>query len=111
SCTADDCMTIYVGTGEVYGSSIYFGAGILKSTDAGSTWTQQGANIFAPQGPTDRAARIGAIAVDPFNSQVALAGTSGGLYRTTDGGTTWTQVTTLSGQGAGLSFDVNNSGV
>src|SRR6266849_4742789 len=111
SCTADDCTTIYVGTGEVYGSSIYFGAGILKSTDAGATWTQQGANIFVPQGSPDRAARIGAIAVDPFNSQIALAGTSGGLYRTTDGGATWTQVAALSGQGTGLSFDVNNSGV
>ncbi len=111
SCTPTDCTTIYVGTGEVYGSAIDFGAGILQSTDAGATWTQLGASIFAPQGPTDRAARIGAMAVDPFNSQIVLAGTSGGLYRTTDGGTTWALVTALSGQGTGLAFDGNNSGV
>jgi hypothetical protein len=100
-----------VGTGEVYGSSIYFGAGILQSTDAGVTWTQQGAGIFAPQGPTDTAARIGAMAVDPFNSQIVLAGTSGGLYRTIDGGSTWTLAPALAGQGTGLAFDGNNSGV
>jgi hypothetical protein len=111
SCTPADCTTIYAGTGEVYGSSIDFGAGILKSTDAGVTWTQQGVNLFAPQGPTDRAARIGAMAVDPFSSQIVLAGTSLGIYRTTDGGASWTLVTALSGQGTGLLFDGNNPGV
>lgn len=111
SCTATDCSTIYVGTGEVYGSSIYFGAGVLKSTDGGATWVQQGANIFAPQGATDRASLIGAIAVDPFNNRIVLTGTSAGVYRSTDGGVNWTSLSPLLGRGTGLAFDSNNSGV
>src|SRR5256885_2038391 len=38
---------VYVGTGEGnFASDSFYGRGILKSTDAGATWTQLGADIF-----------------------------------------------------------------
>lgn len=84
--------TLYAGTGESNpgGGSVTFpGAGIFRSTDSGASWQ--------PLGLTG-SDRIGRIAIDPTNANrmfVAAAGNlfvSGGqrgLYRTTDGGTTW----------------------
>ena len=41
--------TIYAGTGDLnYGSFSMGSQGILKSTDAGATWTLQGASVFGP---------------------------------------------------------------
>jgi len=86
--------TIYVGTGEEnFSGDSYYGAGILKSTDAGQTWTQI-AGSFA--GGACGGDWIGAVAVHPTNSQIVLAGvescysSSSGIYRSTDGGQTWT---------------------
>ncbi len=84
--------TIYVGTGESNPSAdSYEGDGIYKSTDGGATFT----NI----GLTD-SRRIGRIVIDPTNSDrvfVAVGGqhfgggnSSGGIYRSDDGGLTWT---------------------
>jgi len=95
--------TIYVGTGEGnFSADTYAGAGIYKSTNSGSTW----------QGPLGTAQFTGrsvsAIAVDSVNPLVVLAGsTTGyagiegdippgapvrGIYRSSDGGNTWTKV-------------------
>jgi photosystem II stability/assembly factor-like uncharacterized protein len=107
SCTPGPCQTIYVGTGEqTFSSSSYYGAGVLKSTDAGMTWTQLGTPPGAPfVGPFNTAvggARIGAVAVNSSSPNILLAGvqiflsvdtgTSSGIYRSTDGGMTWTNV-------------------
>jgi hypothetical protein len=70
--------TIYVGTGEEnFNGDAYFGAGILKSTDGGSTWTQVNGPFVGPFGPDDVSGGefIGALAVSPANNQVLLAGT------------------------------------
>ncbi len=69
------------------------GVGILKSTDAGRTWSLLGSNVF-------RGARISKMEVDDSNPNrlyVAVAsfdsgGTGPGLYRSFDGGTSWTNV-------------------
>jgi uncharacterized repeat protein (TIGR01451 family) len=88
--------TIYVGTGEEnFSLDSYYGAGILKSTNGGASWTQ----IKGPfaQGAESLTARIGALAIEPGNSAVILAavqegdGTTG-IFRTEDGGTTWAGV-------------------
>jgi len=83
---------IYVGTGEVNGgggSVTYGGNGVYKSTDGGLTWNHLGL------GATEYISRI---VVDPLNPQNVFLGAMGklfgknserGLYRTTDGGTTW----------------------
>jgi photosystem II stability/assembly factor-like uncharacterized protein len=89
--------TIYVGTGEVNpggGSLSYGGDGLYRSSDHGATWKRIGLK---------GSGTIGAIRVDPKNQKrifVAVGGslfTAGGLrgvYRTTDGGGSWTRVLT-----------------
>ncbi|HKV05580.1 MAG TPA: hypothetical protein VJO53_10795, partial [Candidatus Acidoferrales bacterium] len=93
--------TIYVGTGEEnFSGDAFYGAGILKSSDGGTTWTQLGATTFAHVfGPNSGGAYIGAIAVQPGNSSIVLAavtfivgGTVGGIYRSADAGVTWAEV-------------------
>jgi photosystem II stability/assembly factor-like uncharacterized protein len=107
-------LTIYVGTGEENNSGdSYYGAGILKSTDGGSTWT----NIPGPfAGGRGGGARIGGIAVSPTNSQIVLAAigccapNNSGVYRSADGGNTWTQVLSVNGaQAYNVIFDTVNS--
>jgi uncharacterized protein (TIGR03437 family) len=89
--------TVYVGTGEEnFAGDSYYGAGILKSTDAGATWTQT-------LGPFLRDT-IGALAIQPTNSNILLCAAATGLWRSTDAGATWTSV--LAGAPAtSLSFD------
>jgi photosystem II stability/assembly factor-like uncharacterized protein len=80
-------QTIYAGSGEAnFSQDSYYGAGILKSTDGGTTWTQLGAATFV-------GLRIARIAVTPGTANRVFAATGGGLYRSTDGGTTWTRMT------------------
>jgi len=86
---------IYVGTGEGFYSLAHLvrsvshfvrGAGVLKSTDGGVTWTQL-ANTATWQHTTR-------IAVSPTNSNVLLASRRpGGIARSADGGQTWNDVT------------------
>jgi photosystem II stability/assembly factor-like uncharacterized protein len=92
-------LVIYAGTGEANNAfDSNFGRGILTSTDGGTTWTLRAGpgNIF------DRMT-TSAIAVDPANANIAYAamanfavnGLEGatGIYKTTDGGATWTDTT------------------
>jgi len=106
SCNPAPCRTIYAGTGEqTFSTSSYYGAGVLKSTDGGLTWRQLGNPPGAPfvgpfsSGRLGGAAFIGSIAVSPAQPGVVLAGVSfflggpaSGIYRSTDGGETWTVV-------------------
>src|SRR5258706_8660427 len=77
--------TVYAGTGEEnFAIDSYYGAGILKSTNGGASWTK----IIGPFVRTT----IGALAISPSNSQTLLASSRIGIYRSTDGAATWTQV-------------------
>ncbi len=83
---------VYLGTGESNNSrSSYGGNGVYKSVDAGKTWTKAG---------LPNAGRIGRIIVHPKNPDVVFVAASGrlysenpdrGVYRSTDGGRTWTR--------------------
>jgi len=85
-----DTNTIYLGTGEPNSrNSISPGGGVFKSTDGGLTWTFMGLR---------ETEHIGRIIVHPTNPNVAWVAALGaawrpnrerGLYKTTDGGTTW----------------------
>ena len=85
---------IWAGTGETWLIRPYYamGDGIYKSTDAGHTWHHMG---------LDATGHIGRVVVDPHNPDRVFACALGqtfkpsheqGIYRTLDGGKTWTQV-------------------
>ena len=83
---------VYAGTGDlITGGSINEGNGVWKTTDAGKTWKHMG---------LDATKQIPSIVVDPRNADVVLVAAQGdihakgdarGVYRSTDGGSTWTK--------------------
>ena len=89
--------TVWVGTGENNNQrSVAYGDGVYKSTDGGSSWTNVGLKASE---------HIGMIAVHPKNSNIVWAAAYGplwnsggerGIYKTTDGGTTWRRVLNVS---------------
>src|SRR5215467_11057474 len=107
--------TVYAGTGEQsLGFDTYYGAGVLRSTDHGKTWTQTCAvpSSTCPFiGPYIDAlnpgfgllnfggAHISYLSVNPNNPNMVLAGVQlivegpkEGVYCTDNGGSTWTNV-------------------
>ncbi|MFN7960043.1 MAG: hypothetical protein U0002_02120 [Thermoanaerobaculia bacterium] len=86
---------LYVGTGDAVGRA-QFGAGIMKTTNGGTTWTQLGASVFTPFSPTlppggnrwDNQS-VKALKVDPHNPSTVLVGTRSDLYITHDAGLSW----------------------
>jgi photosystem II stability/assembly factor-like uncharacterized protein len=82
-----DPNVLYVGTGTYHINTFSVGAGLLKTTDGGASWSLP---ILADTNATS----VNSIAVHPFDSQDLLIGTLGGGYRSTDGGATWAKVIT-----------------
>lgn len=78
---------IYAGTGEAtYSGASYYGRGLLKSTDAGQTWTQITSGL-----PTST--YFSRIKIRPNNSTQLLAALgNSGLYRSTNSGTSWSLI-------------------
>jgi photosystem II stability/assembly factor-like uncharacterized protein len=74
---------VYCGTGEGNWWS-WLGAGLLRSQDGGATWAPHCGPPFIGQGFYD-------LRVDPADGARLLAGTTGGLYLSTDAGLTWVQ--------------------
>ena len=94
--SATDTNLVWVGTGEGNGrNSSSWGNGVYRSTDGGAKWTHMG---------LDSTHDIPAIAIDPRDTNVVWVAALGhlwgknpqrGVYKTTDGGTTWTAVLQL----------------
>lgn len=69
--------------------------GVLKSTNGGATWAATGLTNAVTNNFTIRR-----LIINPSNPLIVIAATSGGIYRTINGGTNWTQVAT------GSTFDL-----
>jgi photosystem II stability/assembly factor-like uncharacterized protein len=92
----NDPNVVWVGTGENNNQrSVSYGDGVYKSEDGGASWTNVGLKASE---------HIGMIAIDPRDSDVVYVAAYGplwspggdrGLYKTADGGKTWTPVLTV----------------
>ena len=90
---ANDPNIVYVGTGsDGLRSNVIAGKGVYKSIDAGKTWEHIG---------LDMVGQIGAVEIDPTNSNVVWVAAIGnafrsnterGIYKTVDGGQNWEKV-------------------
>jgi photosystem II stability/assembly factor-like uncharacterized protein len=88
----NDSLVVWVGTGENNSQrSVGFGDGVYKSVDGGKSWQNVGLK------ESEHVARI---VVDPRDSKVVYVAAQGplwnaggdrGLYKTADGGKTWTR--------------------
>ena len=82
---------VLAGTGDFYGSDVA-GMGVMRSADAGQTWTRTGLNMGSSMIP--------GLVFYPDNPNVvfAVAGRAGGstrgVYRSTDAGQNWSEVVT-----------------
>lgn len=89
--------TVWVGTGENNSQrSVSWGDGIYRSDDAGNTWRNLGLK---------NSEHIGRIVIDPRDSNIVYVASQGplwasggdrGLYKTTDGGKSWTKILDIS---------------
>ncbi len=79
---------IYALTGAVGSASGYRSTGVIKSTDAGTTWALTGLNF--PEAGSVKGYKL---LVSSTSSNIVWACTDNGLYRTDDGGINWNRVT------------------
>src|SRR6202040_2718018 len=96
---------VWVGTGEAWTrNSVSVGDGIYKSIDGGENWTNMGLK---------ESERIAKILIDPTDPNTVFACVPGklwsdsadrGVYKTSDGGKTWTQVLKGSNLSTGCSM-------
>ena len=99
-----DPNVIYVGSGDFDSFLDGLGDGVYKSTDAGRTWRHMG---------LEDAKQIPAILVDPRAPSTVLVASLGdvrvpaagrGVFRSTDGGTSWTKTLTVDDRQGALSL-------
>ncbi|MEZ4866863.1 MAG: glycosyl hydrolase [Caldilineaceae bacterium] len=109
-----DPNVVYVGMGETtIRTDVSHGDGVYKSVDGGKTWTHCG---------LAETRHIGQVRIHPKNPDIVYVAALGhafgpneerGVYKSTDGGKSWTKVLFKSGKAGAvdLSFDPNNPDV
>ena len=95
-----DSRIVWVGTGEAnLRNSTYFGDGVYKSIDGGESWTHMGLS---------ESHHIGRVIIHPTNPDIVYVAAQGhyytenpdrGVYKTTNGGRTWTKSLKLNVEG------------
>jgi photosystem II stability/assembly factor-like uncharacterized protein len=93
--TNNNC--VWIGTGEnTHQRALGFGNGVWKTLDGGKNWTNMGLK---------ESRQIGGIVINPKNPDIVYVAAEGsawgpggdrGLYKTTDGGKTWTKILEIS---------------
>src|SRR4029079_9800282 len=87
--------TVYVGSGEANLSiDSYFGGGVFKSTNAGATWVKLGGTLFDTCHMADVEVRGGTVLASAVRVGRWVRSCVGGVWRSTDGGATWTRTLT-----------------
>jgi|GEM_PF-6819538 len=84
-----DANVILAGTGESYTHTGREGAGILKSTDGGLNWNFLASTISGSSTPMKYVQHL---AFSPVTRGLLFASTDVGLYRSVNGGASWTLV-------------------
>ena len=109
----NDPNIVYAGTGESFAGDGLPGAGIFKSTDGGETWTQLPATAppvtDPPINPTSSGANpwayVNRLSVNPADSDIILAATDTGIWRSADAGQTWSQSATVTRRTVDIRFE------
>jgi photosystem II stability/assembly factor-like uncharacterized protein len=79
-------QSLLIGTGDGYGSSTY-SIGLLRSYDGGQSWDTTGLQFGVSQ-----FVRISDVYFAPNDTSIIMVAASNGIYRSTDAGATWSQV-------------------
>jgi hypothetical protein len=98
---------MYVGTGEGFGTGSSRGAGIWKSTNGGTTWSQLGSTTdfyYINDLVVNNSGVYAAVGREYYNG--TYHGSGQGLQRSIDGGSTWTQVMPSVGSGPAVPADI-----
>lgn len=93
-------QTLYLGLGDAFDGT---GLGLVKSTNGGETWS---APVYL-----GASTQIRDLIVSGSNNQIVMAATDAGLFRSTNGGTSFTQVSLSTGFAVASSvWDLENIG-
>ncbi|MFT4678216.1 MAG: photosystem II stability/assembly factor-like uncharacterized protein [Litorivivens sp.] len=99
----EDSNVIYIGTGDRDGNDTY-SLGVFKSIDGGDSWQTAGLTW-----PLSNTVKTNKMLMHPLNAETVFTATSDGLFRTLNGGISWTEI--LSGNVQDIEFNSGDSDI